>query len=46
MGLLAKQGILDNHCDMELYYTAQTVWKLNINEYTRRRNKLRNIYVV
>jgi len=46
MGLLAKQGILDKHCDMELYYTAQTVWKLNINEYTRRRNKLRNIYVV
>ena len=45
MGLLAKQGILDKHCDMELYYTAQTIWKLNIDEYTERRNKLRGKYV-
>ena len=46
MGLLAKQGILDKHSDMVLYYTKQTVWKLNIPEYTRRRNKLRGKYVV
>tara|TARA_B110001454_G_scaffold214396_1_gene234108 strand:+ start:448 stop:999 length:552 start_codon:yes stop_codon:yes gene_type:complete len=46
MGLLAKQKILDKYGDIELYYTAQTVWKLNIQEYTRRRNRLRGIYVL
>jgi hypothetical protein len=46
MGLLAKQGILDKHCDMELYFTEQTIWKLNIEEYTKRRNKLKGKYVV
>jgi len=46
MGLLARQGILDKHGEMMLYYTEQTVWKLNIEEYTRRRNKLKGCYVV
>lgn len=46
MGLLAKQKILDKHSDMMLYYTEQTVWKLNIEEYTRRRNSLKGNYVV
>ena len=46
MGLLAKQKILDKYGDIELYYTAQTVWKLNIQEYTTRRNRLRGNYVV
>ena len=40
MGLLAKQGILIKICDTMLYYTKQTVWKLNIKEYTKRRNLL------
>ena len=46
MGLLAKQGILDWHSDVTLYYTKQTVWRLNIAEYTRRRNLLGGKYVV
>jgi len=46
MGLLARQGILDKYGEMMLYYTEQTVWKLNIEEYTRRRNKLKGRYVV
>ena len=46
MGLLAKQKILDKHSEMMLYYTEQTVWKLNIDEYTRRRSKLEGTYVV
>lgn len=46
MGLLARQGILDKHSEMMLYYTEQTVWKLNIEEYIRRRNKLKGRYVV
>ena len=46
MGLLAKQKILDKHSDMVLYYTKQTVWKLNISEYTNRRNRLKGNYVV
>lgn len=46
MGLLARQGILDKHSDMVLYYTEQTVWKLNIEEYTRRRERLTGKYVV
>lgn len=45
MGLLAKQKILDKHSDMMLYYTKQTVWKLNIQEYTRRRSLLKGNYV-
>ena len=46
MGLLAKQGILDKHSDIVLYYTKQTVWRLNILEYTTRRNRLRGKYVL
>jgi|TARA_X000000950_G_scaffold279359_1_gene372000 hypothetical protein len=46
MGLLAKQKILDKHSEMELYYTHQAVWKLNIKEYNRRRNLLKGSYVV
>lgn len=46
MKLLAKQKILDKHSDMMLYYTKQTIWKLNISEYTRRRNMLKGNYVV
>jgi len=46
MGLLAKQKILDKHSDMMLYYTKQTVWKLNIQEYNRRRSLLKGDYVV
>ena len=45
MGLLARQGILDKHSDMMLYYTEQTVWKLNIEEYTKRRERLIGKYV-
>ena len=46
MGLLAKQKILDKHSEIVLYYTEQTVWKLNIKEYTRRRSLLKGNYVV
>ena len=46
MGLLAKQGILEKHCDMELYNCEQTVWQLDIAEYNRRRSLLKGNYVV
>lgn len=46
MRLLAKQGILDNCGDIVLNNTEQTLWKLNISEYTERRNKLTGKYVV
>jgi hypothetical protein len=45
MGLLAKQKILDYAGELTLYYTKQAVWKLNIDEYTRRRNTLKGNYV-
>jgi hypothetical protein len=45
MGLLAKQGILDDCGNMLLNNHDQTLWKLNINEYTIRRNKLTGKYV-
>ena len=45
MGLLAKQGILDNVGDLMLYYTKQTVWRLNIEEYSKRRSRLKGTYV-
>ena len=45
MGLLAKQNILENCGIKNLYYTDQTVWKLNIDEYTRRRKEIRSIQV-
>ena len=46
MGLLAKQGILDYQGRVFLYQTEQAVWKLNIDEYTKRRNKLKGKYVL
>lgn len=46
MGLLAKQKILDDCGEIELFQNKQTLWKLNINEYTRRRNMLKNEYLV
>lgn len=45
MSLLAKQGILDNCGDMTLNSVNQTIWKLNINEYTRRRERIKGNYV-
>lgn len=45
MKLLAKQKILDNYGEMKLYYTDQTVWRLNIDEYIRRRNIIKGNYV-
>jgi hypothetical protein len=45
MGLLAKQGILDNCGSMLLNGVNQALWKLNIGEYTRRRKKIRGNYV-
>lgn len=46
MGLLAKQKILDDCGEITLFETKQTLWKLNIEEYTYRRNKLKNVYLV
>jgi len=46
MGLLAKQKILDNCGDVVLYYTEQTLWRLNIEEYTKRRERIKGNYVV
>ena len=37
MSLLSKQGMLDKVCDIVLYYTDQTVWRLNVQEYVKRR---------
>lgn len=45
MGLLAKQGILEDHGVMHLYGTEQQLWKLNINEYTQRRSKISDVYL-
>ena len=45
MGLLDKQGIIDNVGDLMLHYTKQTVWRLNIEEYSKRRNRLKGTYV-
>ena len=46
MGLLAKQGILQDNGEMELYFTQQKLWRLNIDEYTRRRERIKGRYVV
>ena len=43
MKLLARQGILDHETDISLYNTYQSVWKLNIKEYMRRRSLLCHI---
>ena len=45
MGLLAKQGILQDNGEMELYFTQQKLWRLNIDEYTRRRERIKGRYV-
>jgi hypothetical protein len=37
---LAKVGMVEHYKDMELYYTDQSVWKLNIDEYNHRRAML------
>jgi len=46
MGLLAKQGILDNCGDMFLNKHMQTIWRLNIEEYTKRRNQIKGKYAI
>ena len=45
MGLLAKQKILDNCGDMLYNGVNQTLWKLNIDEYIRRRERIKGTYV-
>ncbi len=42
MNILAKQkdAYIDDMGDMVLNHTHQTIWKLNIDQYTNRRNKL------
>ena len=45
MGLLAKQGILTDCGELELFYTKQNLWRLNIDEYTRRRERIKHNYV-
>ena len=45
MTLLSKQKILDHVLDATIYDTYQSVWKLNIQEYTRRRNLLKEQHV-
>ena len=37
---LAKVGMVEHYKDIELWYTEQSVWKLNIDEYTHRRAML------
>lgn len=46
MQLMARQNILDNCGDIVLYYTNQTLWKLNVEEYLQRRERIQNNYVV
>jgi hypothetical protein len=38
--LLEKQNMVSKVCDMVLYYTDQIVWKLNIDEFIKRRSML------
>ena len=45
MGLLAKQGILKDCGTRELFFTKQTLWQLNIDEYLKRRSLITNEYV-
>lgn len=45
MTLLSKQKILDHVNDITIYNVYQSVWKLNIREYNRRRNLLKENYV-
>jgi len=46
MGLLARQGILYYEGRMILHQTEQALWKLNIDEYTNRRSRLKGKYVL
>ena len=46
MGLMAKQGILENCGDILLNNTNQTLWQLNVNEYLTRRKRIGIKYVV
>ena len=46
MGLLARQGILYYEGRMILNQTEQALWKLNIDEYTNRRSRLKGKYVL
>ena len=44
---LAKVGMVEHYKDIELWYTEQSVWKLNIDEYNyRRKNITGDKYVV
>ena len=43
---LHKLGMVDYQGRVFLYQTEQSVWKLNINEYTKRRNMIGEKYVV
>mgnify|MGYP001586018130 CR=1 FL=1 len=43
---LHKLGMVNYHGRVFLYQTEQSVWKLNINEYTKRRNMIGDKYVV
>lgn len=45
MSLLAKQDILIDCGKVELFSVRQHLWKLNIQEYTRRRKQIGNNYV-
>ena len=41
MSLLAKKGIVDLHIEeIMLYYTRQSVWKLNKEQYLEARHRL------
>lgn len=46
MQLLSKQRILDNCGILMLYYTSQSLWRLNIDEYLKRRANIQGKYVV
>ena len=46
MGLLARQGILHYEGRTVLNKTEQALWKLNIDEYTNRRSRLKGKYVL
>ena len=45
MTLLGKQGILKDKGNINLYYTNQNLWKLDIDEYLKRRERIKGKYV-
>lgn len=45
MTLLGKQGILEDKGNINLYYTNQNLWKLDIDEYLKRRERIKGKYV-